>query len=215
MLIASMAALTACSTTALESLDESPCLADQSFYVVGHGRHSGIVVDREDLVALVPALAQDFSTGRMLEIGWGDERYYRSPKPTVAQALRAVLWPTSAVLHVEAVPEDPRKTFPWSETLELSVPRDGYSRLLQFVAAAFDRSAGGRAQRLGLGLHGHSYFYSAKGRFHAFATCNTWTAGGIAQSGFPLRDRTVVTAAALMAQLKSPPDHLQQCYSVK
>ena len=49
----------------------------RSFYVVNHGLHTGLVIARPDLLQVLPALAEEFSDGDLVEFGWGDEDFYR------------------------------------------------------------------------------------------------------------------------------------------
>ena len=54
-------------------------------FVVSHGYHSGLVLPRETMAeaadrrghVALGAVAQRFSGYRFVEIGWGDERFYR------------------------------------------------------------------------------------------------------------------------------------------
>lgn len=171
-------------------------------HVVKHDWHVGIVVDHGDMAALVPSLGEDFPGADHLEIGWGDARYYKAVEPSAGLALRAVLWPTASVLHAVGFTGDPAHVFPASEVITLCLAPGPYRRLLEFIAATFDRGPGGNVIRLGPGLYGHSRFYQARGSFHAFNTCNTWTARGLAAAGLPVSHRLTVTAEGVMSQLR-------------
>ena len=105
--------------------------------------------------------------------------------------MRAVLWPTSTVIHVVPVPNSPRLQFPHSEVLEISVPQAGYEELLAYVAKSFTTTPDQNLVRLGPGLYGDGWFYRAEGTFHAFNTCNTWVAKAIGSTGYPMRDQSL------------------------
>ena len=74
-------------------------------HVVSHGYHSGIVLDRTAMAeaaarsgdAALIAVAQRFANYRWLEIGWGDEGFYRNVPDaaslTFRLAVRALFWP--------------------------------------------------------------------------------------------------------------------------
>jgi len=191
------------------------CAQPQAIYVVRHGWHTSIVVERSDLVERIPALARDFSSGRYLEIGWGDERFYRAQSPTLAMGIRAIFWPSSAVLHIVSVPETPRRYFAGGEILELTVPGSGYRELLSHVVASFRRPSGDEVIKLGPGLYGYSWFYRANGVFYALNTCNTWVAQSIETTGYPISSATTITAKGVLSQLHSGMHTETQCYSVR
>ena len=215
ILLVFMSLPSSCTPTAIGHSAAPACDPEETVYVVSHGWHAGIVVSRLDLLKFVPSLGKDFTSGEYLEVGWGDERFYRAQTPRAALALRAVLWPTSTVIHVVAVPKSPRIQFPESEVIEISVPGAGYEQLLAYVAESFSTTADQNVVRLGPGLYGDGWFYRAEGSFHAFNTCNTWVARAIGKTGYPMRDQTVITVAPLLSQLRDGMDKTLPCYSVR
>ena len=52
------------------------------------------------------------------------------------------------------------------------------------------------------GLYPDSLFYNARGAFHLFNTCNTWTARKLKQGGVAISPSGVVTADGLMRRLR-------------
>lgn len=181
--------------------------------MVNHGWHTGIAVRRRDLLAVIPELVRDFPDGAYLELGWGDDGFYRADRAGLGLALRAILWPTASVLHVVALPSAPQDYYPDGEVVALTVPRAGYEKLLTFMGKSFQRPTGKEPERLGRGLYGKSRFFGAMGNFHAFNTCNTWVARSIKETGFPMASATI-TAGGVMAQLRSGEKPTLPCYSV-
>jgi len=116
--------------------------------------------------------------------------------------LRAVLWPTSSVLHVVAFRGPPGTYFSGLEVVELSVSEAGYNELLAFVAASFARTLDGALICLGTGLYGDSWFYIAEGSFTALNNCNTWVARAIETTGYPISSKTTITAQSVLSQLQ-------------
>ena len=173
-----------------------------AFQVVRHGWHVGIVVDRVDLSAAAPALAAAFPGADRLELGWGDDRFYQTPEPSVGLALRAALWPTPAVLHVVGFSGPPARYFPGSEVVAVCVEKAGYDRLLGFLADTIAPGPDGSPVPLGPGLYGNSRFFEAKGAFHLFHTCNTWAARAVSAAGLPVSSRWTITAGGLMSRLR-------------
>ncbi len=207
-LLASCAATPTVPAAALE------CEAPRTFYVVSHGWHTGLIVDRRDLIERVPELRIDFGHVKYLEVGWGDQRFYRAQPVEFGLALRALLFPTSSVLHIVEVPVSPRHYFSGSEVVAALVPQTGYGKLLDFVAGSFSRTSSNDVMKLGRGLYGKSRFYHAVGRFHVFNTCNTWVAQAIGATGYPISKGTI-TVRGLMSQLRSNSNVETRCYSVR
>ena len=174
-----------------------------SVYAVSHGWHTGIVVDRAQARLHLPALKDDFLSAKYLEIGWGDEEFYRADEITVGLALKAVLWPTDSVLHIVAIQKRPEEYFFGSELIEISLSERGFRRLLQAINDTFLLDGQQKVHRLGKGIYGNSQFYRAKESYHAFRTCNVWTAKVFRASGFPISPLYAITADNVMYQLKS------------
>jgi uncharacterized protein (TIGR02117 family) len=154
---------------ALAACAQQPaCDATRTLYVVSHGWHSGIVVERSDLVQRLPGLV--LAEGALVEIGWGEERFYQAREETVGMALRAVLQPNPSVLQVVPFGGSPREYFAGSEIAEVPTDEAGYAAALDFIAATFKPPL----ERLGPSQYGAGGFYRAEGAFHLFNTCNNW-----------------------------------------
>jgi uncharacterized protein (TIGR02117 family) len=152
-----------------------PCEPTRTLYVVSHGWHSGIVVEREELAQRLPAL--ELGQHRYVEIGWGEERFYQARETTIGMALRAVLQPNPSVLQVVPFSETPRAYFASSEISEVKTDHAGYAAALARIAASFKPGL----ERLGPSLYGGGGFYRAEGSFQLFKTCNTWVAAVLDQ----------------------------------
>jgi len=187
----------------------SKCDTPRTFYVISHGWHTGIAVNKKDLINRVPSLNDDLGDGDYLEVGWGDEQFYQAREITTGLAMRAILLPTATVLHVVDINNEPRYFFPASKIIKLSVPEPGYEKLLTYISDTFLRNSDNNIIKLGTGLYGNSRFYMAKGNFHAFNTCNTWVSKGIASTGFPIKGNAI-TADDVMSQLENAAD--MACY---
>ena len=186
-----------------------------TIFIVSHGYHAGVLLPQEPLAeaarrrglsALGP-VATRFAGFERLEIGWGDERFYREV-PTAGSlsigfALRALLRPGNAsVLHVVGVDDDPRAAFAYSDLVRIDLGPESFDRLADKLDAAFARDAGGAPQELGAGLYGVSRFFRANGAFHLFSVCNHWTAGLIDAAGIPTAPVLATLPWGLMLDLK-------------
>ena len=171
-------------------------------YVTSNGWHSAIVVPRAALPAGAIPEAADFPGAAYLSLSWGDAEYFPVREPTLGMKLRAALQPTPTVLHMAGLPSHPRNVFPADEVVELKTSTEGFEKLVAYLDAVFDRAGEERAQASEPGLYRFSLFYRAKGEFHLFNTCNTWTARGLKAGGWPLRVSGTVTAEDLMEQIR-------------
>lgn len=174
----------------------------RSVQVVNHGLHTGLLIARADLLDVLPGLAEAFDDGDFLELGWGDEEFYRAAQPTLGLTLQALFWPSASALHVLKVAGDPRRQFAGRELIEIRLAEHGYRQLLGFVAARFARSAQGALLVLGPGQYAGSRFYRAEGSYSLLYTCNTWVAEALATGGCPLAFASTVTAGQVMTRLR-------------
>jgi len=176
--------------------------ACRTIYVGGHTRHASIIVDRRDFDPVRSIGASAFLTKDSLEFGWGDADFYRAKGEDPLLGLKALLWPTAAVMHVYGFNGSPAANFPKTEIVALRLTEDGYGRLLAFLRASFARDADGKAIPLGPGLYGLSRFYEGTGTYSLFNTCNTWAARALAAGGFPIDPDDVGTVDQFMEQVR-------------
>ncbi len=185
-----------------------PCAQAAQFYVVRHGWHSGIVVNRADIPADAwpPGVTtRDFAGCRCLELGWGDRAFYMPPHPTILLALRAALIPGPSVLHVAGFTEPPVKLHQWTEVVPVSCTRAEFVALCHALSEGFTRDAKGCAIDLGAGLYGfESHFYAARGSYWLGDTCNSWTLREARASGLPTRlgPAGTLSSGAVTAQVR-------------
>lgn len=182
-------------------MDSGP--RSQAVHVVSNGWHTAIVVPHAEVAAtgLVPEAAQ-FPDAAFLEFGWGDREYYQAAEATLGMTLRAALTPTPAVMHLAGrarVPE-PREG---REVVRAMLTEAGFRRMLRAIGAKFERPEEGPAEPVAPGLYPESRFYDARGSFHLFNTCNTWTARMLRAGGVAVSPAGVVTAGQAMARLRA------------
>jgi uncharacterized protein (TIGR02117 family) len=165
--------------------------------IVSHGYHAGLVVPTEGLARIaaderLPSLsvvARAFASYVHVEIGWGDEGFYRGV-PTISdlralEALRALFRPGNAsVVHVVGLVAPPRALFTQSSHVDLSLSTEGFRRLAHRLEASFTRLDGAPVH-LGVGLYGPSAFYRAEGTFNLLNVCNHWLARLLDAAGVP------------------------------
>ncbi len=178
--------------------------AQIAIYGTSNGWHSAIVVPRAALPPGAIPEAADFPDAPYLSLGGGDAEYFPEREPTAGMTIRAALQPTPAVLHMAGLPFHPQDVFPANEVVELKTTTLEFEALVAYLDATFDRDGAERVQASEPGLYRFSLFYPAKGEFHLFNTCNTWTARGLEAGGWPIQVSGTVTAEELMAQVRPP-----------
>lgn len=173
-----------------------------NIYVISHGWHTGIAIPADNAMQL-GFLAKHFDTpARWYEIGWGDREFYQAEEITPGLTLRAGLWPTDTILHITSLPEPPDTYFTGSRVIGLSIDKAGLQRLTAAMADYFEYDSNSGLQVSGDGLYGDSLFFKATGRFHAFNTCNTWTARMLNRAGVPIRTFMTLHADSVMSQIE-------------
>ncbi len=170
----------------------------RTIYLVARDWHTGFVVPADGICKKLPELRQRFGDVAFLEFGWGDRRYYQSESSSIAAKLLAILIPSVSTLQVVAVTDHPQKFYIEEPVEELLLEDGGFEALLRFIANSFamDQQAGLIMQCYG--RTGDSQFYAAKGIYHLFNTCNTWSAKGLQKAGIDLGTRFIFTAESIM-----------------
>ncbi len=174
-----------------------------TIYLVNHGWHAGIVLKQADIPELLWPESKDFSNVRYLEVGWGDKDYYQIPDPHLGIAIKAILWPTSSVLHIVGFDETITSYFPLSEIIEVRLSNDGFERMIRYIAASYYKGPDGISKPIGKGLYGNSQFFLSGETYHLFKTCNVWTAEVFQAAGYPISPAFIITVEGLMSQVQS------------
>jgi uncharacterized protein (TIGR02117 family) len=193
----------------------TPGAPTTEIFVVSHGYHAGIVVPRRALADVASRrgltalgdIATRFAAFERLEIGWGDEGFYRevptAASLTVALAVRALFRPGNpSVLHVVGLNNDPRAAFARSDVVRIELVEASLARLAEKLDATFVRDESGRPEDLGPGLYGPSLFFRANGTFHIFNVCNHWLAGLLDAAGIPTAPVLATLPFGLLADLE-------------
>ena len=173
-----------------------------TIYVVNHGWHTGIIIDRQQAESRLVALKSDFLRDRYLEIGWGDAEFYQSGGNNSSYGFSALFWPTDSVMHVVGFSKAPKMNFLFNELIELKISETGFRNLLEFINNSFTLSDKGIPLKITSGLYGRSWFFKSTHSYHMFFTCNHWSAEAIRKTGFPISTFYAVTAGNIMFQLK-------------
>ena len=172
----------------------------ESVYVVNHGWHTGIVIPTDRLPVSAKPEWDAVDRSKYLEIGWGEDGFYRANKVTSGIALRALFWRNPTVLHVVAVDEELKTAFPYSGIVRITVSPEGFHRLCDYLAAAYAVDDNGKQIDLGKGIYGTSRFYRATGHYYFPNTCNKWTARALRTTGAPITPFYAIRAQNVFRQ---------------
>jgi uncharacterized protein (TIGR02117 family) len=207
-LLMAIAVWVACTTRPDKVIDSSPIGGSAASALLLVDRwHAGVVIKVSDIPgALVPE-RRDFPEAEYLEFGWGEWDFYQARGFNLGYALKALLFPSKSVLHVVGFGGSVSGYAPYREIIEFNPSSHGFERLLGYIDGSFAREGRGAAAPLGRGLYGDSRFYPARGAFHLFNTCNTWTAGALQAAGYPIS--SAITVGALVSDARRFGDVLQ------
>lgn len=176
--------------------------AQKTIYLVSHGWHAGIVLQRVDIANIIWPDVDAFPDTRYLEIGWGDLDFYQTPDPHFGIYLKAVLLPSASVLHVVGFNNAVSVNFPHSEIIRIELSAAGFEHLTRTLAASFVRDVDANSTSIGPGLYGNSRFYPSNESYHIFNTCNVWTARALRDAGMPVSPARSISVESLMSQAR-------------
>ena len=186
-----------------------------SLLVVDHGYHSGLILPRAALAERARALglsrlgtvADRFVAYDRVEIGWGDEGFYRNVPGLSLQSLPHILRALFAtenrsVLHVVGILGPPAAYFAGSNMVRLGVDGPAFDRLAVQIDETLAPDAESGVAVLGPGLYGPSLFFGAVGTYHLTRNCNHWIARLVNATGRPVSLAASTLSAGLMADLR-------------
>jgi len=191
----------ACASLPKDLFPPGPNEPTKTIYLVSHGWHAGIVVKRADIPPGTWPQHNEFPGAEYLEVGWGDKDYYMTPEPHLGITLKAGLLPTASVLHIVGFRGVVTRYFPYSEVIRIELSEAGFQRLCGFLENSYVRDEAGLSQPLGPSLYGDGQFYLSRETYHAFNTCNAWTARALRIAGCPIRPSTNLRVETLMTNV--------------
>lgn len=170
-------------------------------WVVRHGWHTRVAVRRADVDPASWPESRELGEVAYLEAGWGDRDFYPKPDPSLLDAIDPVIRPTPAALHVGGFDVPPPRFLPGVPVVRLEVPAPGVDRLARFIHRHYEPGPDGRPVRIRAGHYERSWFYLARGRYHAlFNNSNHWTARALRAAGVPVSRSGAATAGGVLAQ---------------
>ncbi len=193
--------LCGCSSGGRYEGERSPDLHPYTVYILNQGWHTGIIIKVSEVNENDFPEINNFKHSEYLDIGWGDEAYYRIPGVDFKLAARALFAPTSSALKIRTfnIPVDMYyKTFQYCISYNLSEKE--FSDLCKFISNTFLKEDDRPVM-----LENREdiiYFFKAEGEYHLFNTCNTWIANALSFSGIPVETVLIVSASDLFDTAK-------------
>lgn len=119
-----------------------------------------------------------------ISFGWGDKNfYYHTPEwsdLTFATTFKALMLKSPSLMHIDFYASVPEGRL----CKQLLISREQYLRMVDFVDAAFQRDSVNHLIPVNdLHYNPTDRFYEAKGSYHLFCTCNTWTNSCLKSAG--------------------------------
>lgn len=179
--------LFACASPPKGLFPPDPDEPSATIYLVSHGWHAGIVIKRADIPAGVWPQHNEFPEAEYLEVGWGDKDFYMTPSAGLGITLKAGLLPTPSVLQVVGFSAPVTRYFTRSKVIRIDLSRAGLERLCRYIEDSYAGDDITPSRPLGPSLYGEGRFYLSRETYHAFNTCNAWTARALREAGCPIR----------------------------
>ncbi len=170
-------------------------------YIISHGWHVGIAIEREHIEPFLPQ-HEKMPQAAIFKFGWGDGRYYTDSEAGFGLMMRAALLPTRSVIHVVGIDMPVERYFTASTIVRVQVTEEGAQELAKFIGDRFRLNREDIPQFAAEGLYRNSTFFKARGRYFIPKTSNTWTARALRQTGYPITPFYAITSGNVIKQAR-------------
>jgi uncharacterized protein (TIGR02117 family) len=175
--------------------------ANDTVYVVQEAWHTGIVLKTSEVSPEICPGIGKYKQYTYIDISWGDELYYQDIDPGIGLALRAVLFPTTAVIKYTGIHSSVKHYYKHSNLMQIVLDSTQFNALCSYISNSFQRdSLNSIIPSTAYGKAAH--FYLAKRKYHLFRTCNTWVMAAFKNAGLKVNTFFVLTAGQLFRRLK-------------
>lgn len=174
--------------------------SNKDIFIVNYGWHAGIIVKVEDINNSVWEIDSLFKEFEYIEVGWGDEDYYKNSDPSFWITLKAGIVPTSSVLHLRGISQHKLNSFSKDKIVKLTISEKGFGQLSLFIQNSFAKK-NAKFIPLSKGLYPNSLFYLSSKKYHIFNTCNIWSAEALRSAGLDITPFVSITTDNLFSQI--------------
>jgi uncharacterized protein (TIGR02117 family) len=165
----------------------------ETIYLIERGWHTDIGLPAAQAGDTLGKLRTTFPGVDTLVIGFGERAYLLRREHDLADMLAALV-PGAGALLVTALRDTPQTAFPPADVVVLHVSARGLARLVDFIAASFERPPDGGLHAIADGPYPGSLFYASTRIYSGGYTCNTWTAEALQTAGLPVHVAGVIFA---------------------
>jgi len=171
-----------------------------TLYLVRRGWHIDVGFEAADIEAPLGSVVTAFAGVQYLFFGFGDRRYLLS-KHRQGPVLLEALWPGAGLILVTALKSAPDAAFGHAHVIALRVRREQLRGAQDLVRRSIDPPEG-PFRPYAPGPYEGSAYYSARDRYSAAYTCNTWAAQVLTAGDLPVHSHGVVFAGQLWRQIR-------------
>ena len=116
----------------------------------------------------------DVSDQSHVAFGWGDRGFFLKTKTwddfKISIAANALLLPSESCVHVSFTAPNA-----YLDPVSVTISPEQYSRLVEFIESTFELDDHGECIQIpGEAYSTNDAFFTSKGRYHFFNTCNSW-----------------------------------------
>ncbi len=188
-----------------QNIEKQPANSPFELYVLQAGWHTGIVLRTDQVSPEEWPEIINYRRSRYVDVGFGDERYYQAEGNPPVLAVRALMVPTSGVLHIVPFSVAPYDLYAGDTHLKKieATPRQ-FAALCRAISESFERDENSQLMESQVGEKSRNFFL-AKEKYHLFYTCNTWVVKCLMEAGFDVDPSGVVTQKQLIKALDELP----------
>lgn len=149
------------------------CVKQLEVYVSSNGVHLDVIIPAESLEREFAKQLKLPRGTKFVAFGWGDKNFYiKTPQwkdLTVPNAFTALFLKSATAMHVTAY----KQTSPaWRKT---KICPAQLNRLVAYISKSFTKDYEGQIYRIDIkGYTINDSFFTARGSFSLFKTCNVW-----------------------------------------
>lgn len=171
--------------------DYKPEEGDIEIFIISNGVHTDVCLPvKSKLINWAKYIDSSPFEGILLDpeyisIGWGDKGFFLDTPEwsdlTFSTAINATFLPSPTAMHVSYFDFTPKET---ESVRRCKITFEKYMELITFIKHSFLLNNNSLPVLIpNVGYTETDNFYEAKGNYHLFKTCNTWTNNALAIAG--------------------------------
>jgi uncharacterized protein (TIGR02117 family) len=154
-------------------------------YVSSIGWHTGVVVPAGSFPEEIWKEGHDYSDANYLELGWGDRDYYTHDGFHLGYAIKAALWPTRSVIHINPIHRAVEEYYTFTDVVKIEIDGRQLSDLIDYLVGSLQLE-NGKLIPVAAGIYSKSNFYESRERYYLLKNSNFWAARALRKAGLPI-----------------------------